>query len=57
MLMYAHDEHFFVIRAIEDADFASLRHSLVCPPEIIVIELLGTWRFEGMDVAALRVYT
>src|SRR5689334_19069350 len=27
MFMYAHDEHFLVIRAIEDADFASLWHS------------------------------
>src|SRR5579859_8079456 len=56
MLMYAHDEHFLVIRAIEDTDFAPFRHSLVRAPEIIVIELFGAWRLKGVNVAALRVH-
>src|SRR5260221_3283499 len=56
MFMCADDEYFLVIRAVEDADFASLRHSLMRAPEIIVIEFLWTRRLEGMNVAALRVY-
>ena len=52
---YAHHEHLFVVRAVEDADAAALRQALHGAPEIVVVEIGGGRRLERVDLAALRV--
>ena len=39
--MHADDENFFVIGAVEDADFAALRNGFVIAPEVVVVQLFG----------------
>ena len=55
VLVNAHDEDFFVVRAIKNSDFSPLGDSFVRAPEIVVVQLFVAWRLERMDVAALRV--
>src|SRR5215467_9333863 len=45
--MHAHDEHFFVVGAVEDADFAALGNVLMVAPEVIVVQLFIAWRFKS----------
>ena len=53
--MHAHDEHFLVIGAVEDADAAALRQAAGGAPEKIVLQFLGAGMFEAEDLAALRI--
>ncbi len=53
--MHANDQHLFVIRTVEDADLAALRHDFVRAPEVAVVEFLSARGLEGMNVAALRI--
>src|SRR6266446_3612195 len=45
--MHAHDQHLFVIGAIEDADASPLRQVSGRAPEKIVLELLGARMLEA----------
>ena len=49
------DQHFLVIRAVEDADPAALGQRPRVPPEEVVIELLGRGLLEAEDLAALGI--
>src|SRR5580700_4213334 len=53
----SHNQNFFVVGTIEDADLAALWDASVRPPQIIVIEFFGAWSLEGMNIATLRIYT
>ena len=53
--MYAHDQAFLVMRAVENADPPALGHALGHAPEKIVIELVRRRRLEGVHVAAHRI--
>src|ERR1041385_3178572 len=55
LALHPHDEHVFVVRAVEDADAPALRQRAGRPPEEVVIELFGARRLERIDVAALRI--
>src|SRR5208282_6606228 len=49
--MYAGNEHFFIVGAIEDGNFAAFGQAQRASPEIIVAEFLGGRPLEGVDVA------
>ena len=51
--MDAHDQHFFVVGAVEDADAAPLGQRLEAAPHEIVIELLVRRGLEAEDLVAL----
>ena len=53
--MHAHHQRLFVVRAVEDADAASLRYADGGTPEEIVREFLVARRLERVHIAALRV--
>src|ERR1700692_2229698 len=53
--MNAHHQDFFVVRAVENADLAAVRHYLVTSPHKIVIELFLAGLFERPHIAALRI--
>ena len=53
--MHFHDQHFFVIRAIEDADAASLRQGLHATPQVVVVQFFRRRMFEAVHLAALRI--
>jgi hypothetical protein len=53
--MQSHNQHLFVVRAIENPDVAAFRQDLGVAPEIVVVELFGRRRFEARDAAALRI--
>ena len=53
--VHADDQHFFVIRAIEDTDAAALRQSLRGAPQKIVIQFLCARMFEAEHLATLRI--
>src|SRR5580704_15263534 len=53
--MHAHDQHFFIMRAVENSDVPALRQRFVDPPEKIVLQFLGAWRLERMHVATFRI--
>jgi uncharacterized membrane protein len=55
-VVYADDEHVFIVRTVEDADHALCRGGFVDAPEIVVSALDGAGGFEAGDRAALRVY-
>ncbi len=50
-----HDQHVFVMRAVEDADEACFGQSSADPPEEAVPLLLGSGLLEGSDLDRLRV--
>jgi hypothetical protein len=54
--VHTDDEGLFVVTAVEDADMAAVGQHLETTPQVIVIELLGGRRFEGMNVASLGVH-
>ena len=54
--MHAHDQHLFVIRAVEDADASALRQAFDVAPHEIVVEFLARRLLEREDLAALRIY-
>ena len=47
-----HDEDFFVVTAVEDADASTLRHAVVDAPEKVVIEFVFTRLLERVDFTA-----
>src|ERR1700752_3412907 len=53
--MHPDAERFLLIAAIEDPDVPAVGQALHAAPEVIVVEILGGRRFEGMDLAALRI--
>ena len=53
--VHAHDQHFLVVGAVEDADTPALGQALSDAPEKIVIELLLARLLERMHLAALRI--
>ena len=53
--MHLDDQHFFVVRAVEDADPAPLGQRLHAPPEEVVVQLFGRRLLERIDLAALRI--
>src|SRR5450755_1419462 len=52
--MYLHYQCFFVIGAIEDSNSAAFGKLVLAAPKIVVVEILGRWRFERSDLASLR---
>ena len=54
--MDAHDENFFVVGAIENADLAALRNALMRPPEVIVVQIFIARGLESMNVTSLRIH-
>ena len=54
--MDPHDQHFLVIRAVEDADPAAFGQDPGVSPEEVVVELLGGGMLEAIDLAALGVH-
>ena len=54
--MNANDQHFFVVRAIEDADAPTLRQPANGPPKIIVIEFFSRRLLERGHFAALGIH-
>src|SRR5581483_6510938 len=55
LLVDAHCQDFFVVRAVEDADAAGSRQALRDAPEKIVLQLLGARLAEGVNLDALRI--
>ncbi len=56
LLVHAHHQHLLVVRAVEDADSATLRQALHVAPEIVVVEVLRRGHLERVHLAALRVH-
>src|SRR6202167_4577033 len=55
--MHPHDQHFLIIRAIEDADLTALGHHVVATPQKIMIQFFAGRRFERMNIATLRIHS
>ena len=53
--MHPHDQHFLVIRAVEDADPAALGQVAGGAPEKIMRQLAGAGMLEAENLAALRI--
>ncbi|OIQ69211.1 hypothetical protein GALL_491890 [mine drainage metagenome] len=53
--MHAHDQHLFVVRAIEDADAPALGQVAGGAPEEVVLKFLRTRMLKAEHLAALRV--
>src|SRR5436190_15606562 len=53
--MHADDQHFFVMRTIEDADLSAFRQIFLAAPKKIVIKLLRRWLLERHDLTTLRI--
>src|ERR1700733_7868190 len=51
----ADDQHFFVIRPVEDSDPPALRQIARGAPEKIMLQFGRAWMFEAEHLAALRV--
>ena len=54
--MHPNDEHFFVVRAVEDANASSLGQVPCRFPQKIVIQILGTRVLEAENLATLRIH-
>src|ERR1700730_501183 len=55
--MYASDQDFFVVGAIEDTDLPAFRENACCAPQEIVLELFVARLFETIYLASLRIDT
>jgi hypothetical protein len=55
LVVHAHDEDLFVIRAVEDADPPALRQALDVAPHEVVVEVLPRGLLEREHLAALRI--
>src|SRR5437867_12068794 len=53
--MDSNDQHFFVVRTIEDANATALRQETSGAPQKIVFQLLHARMLKTMDLAALRI--
>src|SRR5664279_1296113 len=54
--LYTHDQHLFVVGAVEDADLSPFGQAAGGPPEEIMLQFLGTWMLEAEHLTALRIY-
>src|SRR4030095_11673107 len=54
--MHPDDEHLFVVTAIENSYLSPVRETFHAPPEIIMVEVLVRWRFEGIYLATLWIH-
>src|SRR5579862_6401972 len=52
--MHARNQHFFVIRSVEDSNPTSLRQAHRTSPHVIVIEFLRRRLLERINLASLR---
>src|SRR5215471_3351205 len=55
--MHAHNQNFFIVGPVENADSAALRQAFGGAPEKIVVQFLFGRRFEGKNLATLRINT
>src|SRR5579863_3498445 len=55
-IVYAHNQHIFVVRAIEDCDFAPFRHLRFDAPQKIVGQFFLGWLFEVRHAASVWVH-
>ena len=55
-VMDAHHQHIFIVRAIENAHFAALRHHFVNAPQVIVRRFFRRGSFEGGYFARLGTH-
>jgi hypothetical protein len=53
--MHADGEHFFVVRTVEDTNFAAFGNGFVDTPQVVAVQLLRAGRFERVDFASLWV--
>ena len=53
--MHAHDQHLFVIGAVEDADPPALRQVADAAPQEVVLQFGRAGMLEAEDLAALRI--
>jgi hypothetical protein len=53
----ARNEHFFIIRTIEDADSSAFRQPARRAPEKVALEFLRARLLEAVDFATFRVHT
>jgi hypothetical protein len=53
----ARDEHFFIIRTIEDTDSSAFREPARRAPEKVVLELLRARLLEAVDFATFGVHS
>lgn len=51
----ANDQHFLVVRAIEDTDSPAFRETAGGAPEEVVVQFLGSRPLEPEDLATLRI--
>ena len=57
ILVHAHNQHFFVVRSVENPDAPSLGQAYGVTPEKVVVEFLLRGLLEGENLAALRIYS
>ena len=55
--MHSNDQHFLIVRTIEDADPAAFWKTARAAPEKIMLEFLGAGLLETVNLAPLRVDT
>jgi len=55
-LMDAYHQHVFIMRAVENGDFALGRYLAVDAPQKVVVEFCAGRFFKGGDFAALRIH-
>jgi len=53
--VHADDQDLLVVAPVEDADHAPGRQADRCPPQEVVVQLVGGRRLEARDLHALRV--
>src|SRR5579859_4173674 len=56
LLVYANHQHFFIVRAIEDADLAALRQSPGGAPEKVMVQFFYGRLLETGDLASLGIH-
>src|SRR5215469_9367664 len=54
--MHANDEYLLVVTAVKNSDVAAVRKVFHAAPEIIVVQILGRRRLEGIDLTTLWIY-
>jgi hypothetical protein len=54
--MDAHDQYLFIVRPVENADFAAFGNALLRAPEEVVIQLFAARRLESVNIASLRIH-
>src|SRR6266567_7924757 len=54
-VMYAHDQHVLVVRAIENANDPSAWSDSMHSPEEVVVQLPRGWDFKRTHLASLRI--